>query len=67
MKDSYYAELAVNIQHYMSRGNSLESALRITLQSEEEVHRVYQIIQEQKRCKTYTHVDPFAFLKDNAK
>ena len=64
MKDFYYRELAANIEHYTGRGYSLEQALIITLKSEEEVHRVYCIIQEEKKLPRYPRKNPFAFLEE---
>lgn len=49
MKVSFECALAECIQHYVDRGNNVEQAtLYMSTSNEEEVFRIYEIIQKEK-------------------
>lgn len=49
MKVSFECALAECIQHYVDRGNTVEQAtLYMSTSNEEEVFRIYEIIQKEK-------------------
>ena len=54
MSVSLERALAECIQHYVDRGNSLEEATTYMTRSEEEVFRVYEIIQKEKEIGEIT-------------
>lgn len=64
MNPTYEKALATNLQHYMDRGYTLEQALVICLRPEEEVYRVYYIIQEEKRRRYYPHTNALLISTD---
>ena len=61
----YFKELAVNVQHYLDRGYNLAHVLMITVKDKDEVSRVYNIIQEEKKKKVCEPMKLFEFLKKN--
>lgn len=47
MRADFIHALAVCIEHYMERGYTVEQALEYCYRSEEDVFRIYEIIQEE--------------------
>lgn len=49
MRVDFIHALAVCIEHYMERGYTVEQALEYCYRSEEDVFRIYEIIQKEKQ------------------
>lgn len=49
MRADFIHSLAVCIEHYMERGYTVEQALEYCCRSEEDVFRIYEIIQNERQ------------------
>lgn len=49
MRVDFIRALAVCIEHYMERGYTVEQALEYCYRSEEDVFRIYEIIQNERQ------------------
>lgn len=65
MRAGFIHALAVCAEHYMERGYTLEQALEHCYRSEEDVFRVYEIIQEEKRRGCYPHTNALNITPDS--